>query len=276
MAVARARDDFSAQVKQALQNRVASQCSNPSCRASTAGPQVDAAKALNIGVAAHITAASTDGPRYDAALTTEQRAAPTNGIWLCQNCAKLIDNDPERFSVQVLHAWKTEAEESALNEIGRPTAGVPQATNSRPVVVLEYDCNFEETPEKSFTLNNVSAAPAYEVQITTIEYDNDRVEFEMVATLGRHARTDVMPDLVNEGTFFRRRLRLLLDKIWQEQRWLPAQILPKDEVEKLFHNPIVLPVTVSYRGGDRNTHVDQFELVYVYFAARAFIRFARG
>src|SRR5437773_3257614 len=31
------------------------------------------AKAINIGVAAHITGASPDGPRFDSAISTEQR-----------------------------------------------------------------------------------------------------------------------------------------------------------------------------------------------------------
>jgi hypothetical protein len=36
-------------------------------------------------------AASRGGPRYDASLTPEDRANATNAIWLCQNCAKLIE-----------------------------------------------------------------------------------------------------------------------------------------------------------------------------------------
>jgi tetratricopeptide (TPR) repeat protein len=74
---------------------------------------------ISIGVAAHITAASPGGPRYDANLTPEQRSHPDNGIWLCQSCAKLIDNDPERYTVAVLREWKVSAEERALKEIER-------------------------------------------------------------------------------------------------------------------------------------------------------------
>jgi hypothetical protein len=140
-------------------------------------------------------------------------------------------------------------------------------------VVLEYDCNFEETPEKPFTLNNASALPAYEVQVSSIEYGGDRAEFEVVATIDAHSRAEVMPDRANEGLIFRGRLRILLDKIWHEQRWLPSQNVSREEIEQLFDSPIVLPLTVTYRGLDRKTYVDQFELVYIYFAARAFVRF---
>jgi hypothetical protein len=36
----------------------------------------------------------------------EERTAIDNAIWVCQNCAKMIDSDIKRFSVQILHQWK--------------------------------------------------------------------------------------------------------------------------------------------------------------------------
>jgi hypothetical protein len=102
------RDDyFPEEVKRVLANRAANVCSNPRCGATTSGPQEDPTKALNIGVAAHITAASPGGARYDESLTAEQRKDARNGIWLCQNCAKLVDNDETQFPVEYLRAWKT-------------------------------------------------------------------------------------------------------------------------------------------------------------------------
>jgi WD40 repeat protein len=92
-------------------------CSNPECRQLTSGPRNDERKAINIGVAAHIRAASPQGPRYDVSMSRDQRAAAENGLWLCQNCAKLIDNDPERFSDSVLRAWKQDAEKAARRQI---------------------------------------------------------------------------------------------------------------------------------------------------------------
>lgn len=72
---------------------------------------------VNIGVAAHITAAAAGGPRYDPTLTEAERSHPDNGIWLCQNCAKLIDNDPQRFHVEQLHVWKASSEGQALSAL---------------------------------------------------------------------------------------------------------------------------------------------------------------
>jgi len=113
------RDDFSETVKRNLGRRVAYRCSRPDCRAPTLGPQVDPEKSINVGVAAHISAAAPKGPRFDAEMSPDVRASSSNGIWLCQNCAKLIDSDPTRYSRDVLFRWKAFAETTALDELGQ-------------------------------------------------------------------------------------------------------------------------------------------------------------
>lgn len=123
------RDDFPDDVKRIVAQRVGHRCSKPDCRADTSGPQIDPTKALNVGVAAHITAASPRGARYNPSLLSEDRAHPSNAIWLCQTCAKLIDNDAARFTVSLLLQWKAEAETAALTTIGR--TAVPADATSR-------------------------------------------------------------------------------------------------------------------------------------------------
>jgi hypothetical protein len=113
------RDDFRESVKLEIAHRVGHRCSHPECRAATRGPQLDRTKALNVGVAAHIHAASPDGPRYDPNMTPEQRAGHENGIWLCQNHGKLVDNDEASFPADLLREWKANAEEAAFAEIGK-------------------------------------------------------------------------------------------------------------------------------------------------------------
>jgi tetratricopeptide (TPR) repeat protein len=111
------RDDFSEKTKNILAKRVGMHCSNPDCCKPTSGPRDDPSKVVNIGVAAHITAASPDGPRYDPSFTPDERVAITNGIWLCQNCAKLIDTDISRYSITTLLDWKNRAEKEARRGI---------------------------------------------------------------------------------------------------------------------------------------------------------------
>lgn len=107
------RDGFPMDVKDTVSKRVGLLCSNPDCRVLTMGPNTDFTKATNLGVAAHITAASAGGPRFDESISQEARKSILNAIWLCQSCAKLIDNDPQKYTVQILMKWKATAEEYA-------------------------------------------------------------------------------------------------------------------------------------------------------------------
>jgi hypothetical protein len=107
------RDDFSAKIKDTLAKRVAFTCSNPSCNMLTIGPSSLPDKTINVGVAAHITAASEGGPRFNPSLTNEERSDIDNGIWLCQSCSKLIDSDVIKYSEEILKSWKNQADANA-------------------------------------------------------------------------------------------------------------------------------------------------------------------
>ena len=117
------RDEFTYKTKETLARRVAMRCSNPKCQKTTSGPCYVPDKSINIGVAAHITAASPSGPRYDPALSAIERRSISNGIWLCQNCAKLIDNDPAHFTVTILRAWKNTAENQTRSAVQSTSSG---------------------------------------------------------------------------------------------------------------------------------------------------------
>ena len=104
------RDDFDQRTKDVLFKRARAKCSNPACRRETCEAHSEEDKAVNTGVAAHITAASPEGPRYDPTLSVEERKSPSNGIWLCQTCAKLIDSDSLKYTVELLRTWKSTAE----------------------------------------------------------------------------------------------------------------------------------------------------------------------
>lgn len=124
------RDEFKAATKDLLARRVGFRCSNPGCRQSTSGPQAYPAGSINIGVAAHITAAAADGPRFDAALSEEERCDSDNGVWLCQSCAKLVDNDPTRYTVAVLKEWRHRAEASAARELEQRRKRFPDSVGT--------------------------------------------------------------------------------------------------------------------------------------------------
>lgn len=128
------RDDFTLQTKELLAKRVGYRCSNPGCRQPTSGPRSDPEKSINVGFAAHISAAAPGGPRYDEALTPEQRKHPDNGVWVCGTCAKLIDNDANRYTRDALRQWKTQAERQALMDIEQPRENPGQVSNAEVAV----------------------------------------------------------------------------------------------------------------------------------------------
>ncbi|MGB3467751.1 MAG: hypothetical protein WBA74_20865 [Cyclobacteriaceae bacterium] len=104
------RDNFTFKTKQILAKRVGYLCSNPNCRRLTVGPSSNEVKSISLGVAAHISAASKKGPRFDPTISHSRRKHITNGIWLCFNCSVLIDRDENNFTSELLINWKSEAE----------------------------------------------------------------------------------------------------------------------------------------------------------------------
>ena len=122
------RDDFPANVRDQIARRAGFRCSRPGCTRHTSGPQDDPNRSVNVGVAAHMAAASPGGPRPDPSMSPEQRTSAENGIWLCQVCAKLVDNDPIRFPIEKLRDWKKRAEERARRAVdGGPDPDEPGA-----------------------------------------------------------------------------------------------------------------------------------------------------
>ena len=120
------RDDFSKKTVDILARRAGGMCSI--CKCLTWGPNDNPYTSTNIGKAAHITAASEGGPRYDQNMTPEERKSLKNGIWLCSNCHDKVDRDDERYSTKYLHELKREAENSA-----RKLQGVQPAPNEASV-----------------------------------------------------------------------------------------------------------------------------------------------
>lgn len=113
------RDDFSAATIRKIKEMAGDVCSMPSCRVITGGSRQLRDNSFSIGVAAHICAASPGGPRYDLRMSKEERKSYENGIWLCQTHSRFIDADPARFPVDLLKAWKEEAERWSMTNVGQ-------------------------------------------------------------------------------------------------------------------------------------------------------------
>ena len=119
------RDEFTKATVERLAKRAGYRCSNPHCGVPTIGAAQGDDGVVNVGQAAHITAAAAGGPRYDPTLPSEQRRHQSNGIWLCENHAKLVDNDVGHFTVAKLREWKEKAEKRSFTAVlsGQGTPG---------------------------------------------------------------------------------------------------------------------------------------------------------
>ncbi|MCX6119886.1 MAG: hypothetical protein NT027_20315 [Proteobacteria bacterium] len=115
------RVNFTSQIRELAYRRAGSICSQPSCRISLTGPSTtDQQSSVNLGVVAHITAASVGGPRYDATITDDKRNSIENAILLCQTCSVLIDkNNGNDYSVELLREWKCKHEKWMQDNLGK-------------------------------------------------------------------------------------------------------------------------------------------------------------
>jgi hypothetical protein len=129
---------------------------------------MEAGKTLNVGVAAHISAAAPGGPRYDPALSSEQRSDIANAVWLCQNCAKFIDNDLQLFTSEVLVAWRVLAEAVAQAEVGK-TQGTRR--------VLEIEDKWVDS-EYVTRLTKELEAEGYTVNLRSANEEAKLIDFE--------------------------------------------------------------------------------------------------
>jgi hypothetical protein len=125
------RDNFSPNTVTEIGKAVGFRCSKPDCGRATVGSNARQDGIVMVGVAAHICAASPGGPRYNAAQTREERRSKGNGIWLCQNCGRIVDADPPSYPVEKLKEWKRGAQEKAFLEVVAASQAAPNAEAAR-------------------------------------------------------------------------------------------------------------------------------------------------
>lgn len=114
-----AEDRFRQSIINTLSRRAANRCSNPDCGVVTCGPSGEADSAVNLGEAAHIYGANPGSARFDPNMSSIERSAIANAIWLCCNCHKLIDDDPLKYPAGLLFEWQKDHERMTAEQIGR-------------------------------------------------------------------------------------------------------------------------------------------------------------
>jgi len=94
-----------------LWGRAAGRCSLPDCRRALVLDETETDDPSLVGEACHIVAESESGPRGVSALTREERDKYGNLILMCAVHHKMIDDQPNHFSVPVLHTMKATHEQ---------------------------------------------------------------------------------------------------------------------------------------------------------------------
>lgn len=102
---------ISDRVKKQLYALSGNECANPLCNNKLVFPD-DNAKDDQI---CHIEAASPDGPRFNPNQTDEERRGFDNLILLCHKCHDMIDNNPDKYTVEILKKWKQDHEAKYKN-----------------------------------------------------------------------------------------------------------------------------------------------------------------
>jgi hypothetical protein len=111
------RDEFTPKTKLQIAKRAGWLCSDPECRRPTVGATSDAESEIMEGEAAHICAAAPGGPRYDAAMSKEDRRSAKNWIWMCKLHGTSVDSHDPKFTVELLRKWKAQAEHDSHRRV---------------------------------------------------------------------------------------------------------------------------------------------------------------
>lgn len=112
------RDNFSPVTRDKIAKRSGYICAYPDCRRMTVAGSDDRKTGITMtGVAAHITAAARNGPRFDAGMSKAERKSEANGIWTCQIHGKFIDDNSSKCSVDEVRRWKEQHEKWVFDRV---------------------------------------------------------------------------------------------------------------------------------------------------------------
>ena len=180
------RDNFTQETKEKIAHRVGYRCSKPDCGIPTRGAASDPDGTINVGFAAHITAASPGGKRYDPTLTSVQRKHHSNGIWLCGTHAKLIDSDESHFTVEELVRWKDLAERRSFLDVvsSKPHPVGPQLADDKDVQTT-FDLLLDYAKSDLSAFQNMPGWPSHAISLDLRMID------------GKHERTFTVAGLAS-------------------------------------------------------------------------------
>ena len=124
-------------------------CAIPTCHKQLVVDKTQNDQSSIIGVGAHIKGEKPNSARYDENMTDKERNCYENLIIVCGNCHKLIDDQPNTYTIEKLHEIKNNHEKWILESTEKEVINV---TFSELSVVTKYLVSGQFTPSESYTI----------------------------------------------------------------------------------------------------------------------------
>lgn len=129
--------------------RSGNRCAFPGCPVILVIDKTDSDKESIIGDMAHIEVENPTAARYNPNMTVEERNSYDNLILLCKNHHKVIDDQPEEYTVQKLKEMKSTHEKWILEVTGRE---IPNVTFEELDIVTKYLVAGKFSMKSNYTL----------------------------------------------------------------------------------------------------------------------------
>jgi hypothetical protein len=124
-------------------------CAIPECRKELVLDKAESDNNSIIGMIAHIVGENEGSARYDALFPEDKRNGNDNLIMVCANCHKMIDDQPDKYTVERLHRIKKEHEEWAQKSLKSQVINVTYVELS---VVTSYLMSGQASNDENYTI----------------------------------------------------------------------------------------------------------------------------
>lgn len=146
-----------------LCTRSGNRCAIPTCRKVLVVNKTDNDRESLVATMAHIKGENPDSARYDTNMPEGERNLYDNLILVCPNCHKVIDDQPNTYTVEKLHEIKSQHEKWHLESTGKEIINITFAelkvvTNFLISGQFEPSTSYEVIPPKEKIKKNELSA----------------------------------------------------------------------------------------------------------------------
>lgn len=141
--------NISSKDQRILCTKSGNRCAMPQCRKELVIAKTENDPPVIIGEMAHIKGEKPGTARYDPNMTNNERNCYDNRIFVCRDCHKIIDDQPNTYTVEKLHEIKKQHENWVIESTKKEVINVTFAELS---VVTKYLVSGQFMPSDSYTV----------------------------------------------------------------------------------------------------------------------------